>query len=113
MSLGMGLEGDQELVARLAHAQAGILDLTDANRDAVNTVMRDVRTPHKSGALDRANVTHASRAGWGITNAKPYAPPVHWGTHVMRARPWLLEAARSTEDSWMDGLTSHVQQLLD
>jgi hypothetical protein len=31
----------------------------------------------------------------------------------MKARPWLLEAARATEDSWMDQLTNHVQQLLD
>lgn len=113
MSLGAGVEGDQELVDRISRAQAGILDLTGANREAVATVMRDVRTPHRTGALDRANTVHASRDGWGITNAQPYAPPVHWGTHVMRARPWLLVAARATEDSWMDGLTQHVQQLLD
>lgn len=109
----MALEGDQELVAQLDHAQAGILDLTDANRDAAQTVMRDVRTPRATGALDRANLVHVSRDGFGFSNPKPYAVPVHWGTHVMRARPWLLDAARSTEDSWMDGLQGHVQQLLE
>lgn len=109
----MGLEGGPELVARLTHAQDGLLDLTDANRDAVELVARSENTPHATGALDASNRTQAHATGWGLTNGQPYAPPVHWGTRYMRARPWLLDAARSTEDSWMDGLTQHIQQLLD
>ena len=110
---GIGLDGLAELEARLTHARDGILDLSDVNAAAVNLVFRNVQTPHRTGALAAANVTESHATGWGISNGQPYAPPVHWGTRYMRARPWLLDAAKSTEDAWMDDLTQHVQQLLD
>jgi hypothetical protein len=113
MPAGVDLEGLDPLLARLDHARSGILDLTDANREAAQLVLRNLHTPHASGALDAANLATAAATGWGLANGQPYAPPVHWGTRYMRARPWLLDAARSTEDSWMDGMWGHVQQLLD
>lgn len=115
MTSGMGLDGDQELLARLARARDGITDLTGYNRDTAQLVDHKATAdvPRHSGALaDSASIT-VSRDGWGISYSKAYASPVHWGTRLMVARPWLLEAARSTEDSWMDGLQEHVQQLLD
>lgn len=111
--LGVDETGGPELLARLAHAHDGILDLADANRDAVQLVARSLHTPHATGALEAHNQATATGTGWGIANGLPYAPPVHWGTRYMRARPWLLDAARSTEDEWMDGYEKHVQSLLD
>jgi hypothetical protein len=115
MTISAGVAGDQELVARLARAHDGLLDLTDANRDLVKIVEREASAdvPRSSGALAASETVTVSGDGWGIAYSKPYAVPVHWGTRYLRARPWLMTAARSTEDRWMDQLTEHVQQLLD
>lgn len=109
MSVGVGLAGDAELIARLDHAHAGILDLSDANRDAVRLVENKANTlvPRASGALAHSVTATVTGSGWGIAYSKPYAVPVH------AVRPWLWGAATSTEDSWMDALTEHVQQLLN
>jgi HK97 gp10 family phage protein len=115
MSVGMSVEGQEQLLARLAHAHDGIAGLTDVIRDMAQLVAReaDSRTPTATGGLANNNRSTATATGWGATNGEPYAGFVHWGTKIMKARPWLLEAARATEDSWMDQLTNHVQQLLD
>lgn len=113
--LGVDVDGEDELLARLVHARAGILDLTDANRDAVRLVSSgaDPTAPRKTGALAAGTITTAGPSGWGLTNATAYAVPVHWGTRHMRARPWLLDAAKAAEGQWMGQLTDHVQRLLD
>lgn len=115
MSSGVDVEGLDQLQARLVHARDGITDLTDINRDIGQLVVReaDSRTPTATGGLANNNRSTATASGWGATNGEPYAGFVHWGTRTMKARPWLLEAARATEDSWMDQLARHVQQLLD
>lgn len=115
MSLSVGLEGVPDLDARLAHARDGILDLTGANRDASKLVDRQATAdaPRASGSLAGSSTTTVSKDGWGVAYGELYAGFVHWGTRVMRARPWLLDAARRTEATWMDDLTEHIQQLLD
>lgn len=114
MTISAGVAGDQELVARLTRAHDGLLDLSDANRDLVRIVEKAAATdvPRASGALAGSETVTVTRDGWGIAYGKPYAVPVHWGTSYMRARPWLMTAARDTEDKWMEQLTEHVQQLL-
>lgn len=109
----MSVSGLDDLLARTARAHDGILDFTDVNRDLVNVVMRDVREPHATGAMAASRRVTADATGWGVTYGEPYAINVHWGTRIMRARPWLWDAATSTEDAQLDALTNHVQQLLD
>lgn len=111
MTVGVGLEGDQGLVARLAHARAGILDLSDANRDIAQAVDRAATPPRATGALAASAVVTVTADSWGITYRAPYAVPVHWGTRYMRARPWLTDAAQDTDQLGM--LADHLQQLLD
>lgn len=115
MSVGVGLEGDDQLIGRLAHARAGILDLSDVNRSMGQLVdtAATVTVPRATGGLAASEQLTVTGTGWGITYGKPYAVPVHWGTRYMRPRPWLMEAARSTEDRQLDLLTRHVQELLD
>lgn len=107
------VDGVPELVDRLHHASAGLLDLTDANRDIASTVTRAEKVPRASGALAASETVTVTGTGWGITYGKPYAVPVHWGTRYLAARPWLWAAAHGTEDTWMDGFTRHVQNLID
>lgn len=107
MTVGVGLEGDAELVARMAHASAGLLDLTDANR-AISTAVYSQAgpdTPRATGALAGSAVITVTGSGWGIAYSKPYAVPVH------AIRPWLITAAQQTDQLGI--LTEHVQQLLD
>ena len=115
MSLGLGVEGVTELDARLTRARAGILDLSDANRDIATTVERQstADAPRASGAMADSATIHVTSDGWSVTYGREYSGFVHWGTRYMRPRPWVLDAARRTEDTWMDQLTDHVQQLLD
>lgn len=112
---GVEAVGLPQLVARLDHARTGLDDLTDANRRMVELVARDAdpAAPRRTGKLASSTVVEVSATGWGLVNGQPYATPVHWGTHTMRARPWLLNAADRTEDQWMQLLADHVQQLLD
>lgn len=113
MTVGVGLEGGQELVARLAHAHDGILDLSPANRAIAEAVDRKATadTPRATGALAGSATITVTKDSWGIGYGKPYAVPVHWGTRYMRARPWLVTAAENTDQ--LDMLADHVQQLLD
>ena len=112
---GIELVGLPDLVARLTHARDGLADLTDVNRDMAQLAAReaDPLTPRHTGALQQHNDTVADATGWGLVNGQPYALFVHAGTRVMRARPWLLEAATDTEDQWTQLLADHMQQLLD
>lgn len=109
------VDGLPELVGRLRHASEGLTDLGDVNRDIVATVSTQAGAdvPRASGAMAASETVTVTGTGWGIGYGKPYSGFVHWGTRVMVARPWLLAAARATEERWMDGLTAHVQQLLD
>lgn len=115
MTVGVGLDGLPELVARLDRAHDGLLDLSGINRDMAQLVARKATpdTPRATGRLAGSATISATGTGWGITYGAPYSALVHWGTRYMRPRPWLIEAARDTEDSWMDALTEHVQQLLE
>lgn len=113
MSGGVDVEGLQALLDRLDHTATGLLDLSEPNTAAARLVADSASTPHRTGALAAANRATADATGWSVTNAQPYAPPVHWGTRTMRARPWLLSSARATEDRWTDDLTTHIQKLLD
>ena len=113
MDLGVELAGLSELDARLAHARAGLLDLTDVNREASRLALASSRAPRRTGALAAADRADVTRTGWGLVNGQPYAVPVFGGTPTMSARPWLLGAATGTEAAWTDLYATHVQQLLD
>lgn len=113
MDLGVGSTGLPELLDTLTHARAGLLDLSPAHREAAKLALAASRPPRATGALAAADRAEVTRAGWGLVNGKPYAVAVFGGTRHMRARPWLLTAATSTEPRWVDAYRTHVQQLLD
>lgn len=115
MDVDVELDGAQQLLARLARAHAGLLDLTDVNRTMAQLVERQATadSPRATGKLAGSAVIAAGPQSWGVNYTVPYAMPVHFGTAHMRARPWLTTAARDTEELWMRDLTEHVQQLLD
>lgn len=113
--LGIGLDGLDELDARLTHAQRGLVDLTEPNRAAAQLAATESTrlAPKASGALAGATRPTVDATSWGLANSRPYALFVYAGTRFMRARPWLLDAATDTEDRWLTIVTDHVQQLLD
>jgi hypothetical protein len=112
---GVELAGLSDLTDRLAHARAGVLDLTDVNRDAAQLVATeaDPTAPRKTGRLASSTTIVATADSWGLANGQPYFLPVHWGTRYMRAQPWLQTAADTTTDRWQQLLADHLQQLLD
>lgn len=112
MDLGASVDGLPELADRLTRARDGILDLTDVNRDIADTVAGNTSTvPRATGALAGSRTITVTSQGWGIAYVKPYAVPVHWGTRYMTARPWLVQAAKDTDQLGM--LADHVQHLLN
>lgn len=110
MGVGVGIEGLPETVAMLDHAHAALLDLTDANRAAVQLVTTDAREPSATGALRASRVVVVDGTGWGISYGKPYAVAVHWGTRYLRARPWLMDAATATLDAQLDKLARTITE---
>lgn len=113
--MGAELDGQSDLDSRLARARDGILDLSEVNHQLAQLVDTQATklVPRASGGLADSDSVTVTRDGWGIAYSKPYSVPVHWGTRYMRARPWLVDASKATEDSQLDLLTGHVQKLLD
>lgn len=107
----MELSGLPELQARLGHAHDGLLDLSETNAAAVHTVagVADRITPRTSGRLVAGNVYRATAHGFTATNDTTYAVP----RAALAPGPWLLVAARQTEETWTATLADHVQDLLD
>lgn len=113
------VEGARELRRTLRRAGVSVEDLKDANAAAGNIVAAAGRgsAPRRSGALapsvraSRAAASATVRAGGART---PYAGVIHWGwpAHHISARPWLSEAATSTEAAWTAAYEAGVEKLL-
>jgi phage gpG-like protein len=113
------VKGARELRRTLKRAGVSIEDLKDANAAAGSIVVAAGRTtaPRRSGRL--AGSIRASRAAASATvraggASVPYAGVIHWGWpgHHISARPWLSEAATSTESAWLAAYEAGVEKVL-
>lgn len=104
---------------RTCHSAADELARMDAAAAGTSRVVASAgmsQAPRATGAL-AASVRAAPEGPVAqVESALPYAPYVHWGTKVMAARPFLIAAARQTQQVWegeyvkgADAALSHVK----
>jgi HK97 gp10 family phage protein len=94
----------------MAAAAAAMADLSapEAAAYALIAAAARRRAPRRTGAL-AASVGSSG----GVTATASYAVPVHWGTFKMRARPFIWDAAESTEPAWTEQYARHADRALD
>lgn len=112
--------GGRELRRTLKRAGLDMKKLTQANREAANTVAAAavataparsgrLKASVRAGATQRAGVVRAGRKG-----TVPYAGPIHWGwpARNIEPQPWISEAAQSTESVWITRYYEHIDEIL-
>lgn len=112
----VALDGLDNLEHRLGDTRDLLEDLTPANREAakVAAAQADPYVPRgATGKLSASSGVDVTAGGWALTNSAPYAVYVHWGTRHMAGRPWLITAARDSEDRWTEVYRSALQETLD
>lgn len=126
------VEGADRLKRTMRKAGADLGELRQANRAAANTVAAAARPmtpvgkprprrgrgrPKAPGRLMRSIRTSASLKA-GIVKAGnrrvPYAAVIHYGWRArgIRERPWLHNAAVSTEPIWTKNYTRKMNEIL-
>lgn len=125
------VEGLRELRRTLRQAGDDMADLKEANRAAAEIVATAAggRVPHLTGAL-AASVRPAGTKTAAVVRAGkkavPYANAIHWGRifwpckeadphfrSEIAPRPFLSEAATSTESTWVPLYEDRIQSILD
>lgn len=111
------VEGARELRRTLKRAGDDLTDLKEVHR-RVGTFVSDrarPRTPSATGRLGASGRPGATKTAalvrFGGARA-PYARFVHWGTKLMRARPWVQEAAQSSQEVWETMYQQGVNRVL-
>ena len=106
-SLHAQVKGASQLVRTLRKAGYDLDKLKPANRAAADIVIQEAlrRVPRRTGKLAgtlRSGATRKAGVVRAGTKRVPYAGPIHWGwpqRHI-KAQPYLIDAAKATEDKW-------------
>lgn len=115
------VEGLNKLVRRLNTIDKQLTaGLKEAHRKIANVVVAAARppAPARSGRL-AATIRAGTAARQSIvragSNGVPYAGPIHWGwpARGIAAHPWIHDAAKRTEPSWLDDYFKELQRLVE
>lgn len=118
--VGVRVEGLATLTRTMRKAGEDLGDLKDANARAAAIVisaaagMAPRRSGRLAGTLRSSRVAGRARILAGRASV-PYGPPIHWGwpARGIRAQPFISEAARATEGTWLPLYLADVQSALD
>ena len=117
---GVRVEGLDTLVRTLKKAGADIDDMKDASKKAGDTVTSAAvaRAPRRTGRL--AGSVRPSRLAKGVRVSVgratvPYAGAIHWGwpARNITAQPFLTDAAKATEPTWVAQYLVDIQKIID
>lgn len=90
-------------------------DTVDTAAGRLVATAADTRIPRRTGRLRSSAAVSTDRDGARISWGVGYALPVHFGTRVMRARPFAFDAldaaAGAVETLWTDYLTETVARV--
>lgn len=119
-SVGIKVHGARELRRSLKRAGAELTDMKDANAKVAAYVATAAasRAPRRTGRLagsGRGNRA-VSKAVVTFGGARqPYAGPIHWGwpLHGIEAQPFVVDAARQTEPTWLAMYAHDVDRIVD
>lgn len=114
------VEGARELRRALGRGADALADLKDANAAAAATVADRARLtgPRVSGRLDasvRSSGTKTQAVVRAGSRSVPYAGVIHfgWPARHIAAEPFIIDAGRATESSWVGLYLSAIQKIID
>lgn len=114
------VKGSAQLARTLRKAGADMKDLRAVNRKAAASIIPTARaeTPIRSGRLQQSVRAGATQKAGVLRAGKasvPYAGPIHWGwrDHHIQPHPFLVDAARQTEPTWVGIYESEIKKLLE
>jgi phage gpG-like protein len=103
--------------ATVKAAGADMADMKDANQRAAAIVASEgsSRAPKASGALAGSLVPARTLARARVSSSLAYAGVIHWGwpARGIPARPFLTEAATSTQPQWLAAYEHDLQRIAD
>jgi hypothetical protein len=102
-----------EFASRCGQVADDLADLSDVDTAAADQLadLARPRTPRRTGRLAKTVRVVGGQVVAGGPTA-PYAPPVHWGTRVMAARPWISQTADQAADRVADFYADQVADLV-
>jgi hypothetical protein len=112
--------GAKELRKTLKAAGDDLADLKNAHQAVGNMVVGVARglAPTRTGAL--AGSIRASRLAGGVSlkagsGSIPYAGAIHWGwpARNIKANPFIMNAALTTEEQWTALYEEELNKILD
>lgn len=114
------VEGARELRKALKKAGDDLADMKALNQAIGNVVVAAARgkAPTRTGALGgslrAANIVGGVTVRAGSAGV-PYAGPIHWGwpARNIKAQPFVVEAAQSTEAEWVAMYEAEVDRILE
>lgn len=115
------VEGLRDLQRRLRQIDRGLVDgFKDVHRIIALTVLSRAQpgAPQRSGRLLRSGrasgTQRTSTVRYGGARV-PYAGPIHYGWPVRKIEPhpWLLEAAHTSEPTWLETYNAHLRRLVE
>lgn len=117
----MRVRGGRELRRTLKAAGVDLKDLRAVNLDVARVVapVARINAPVRTGRLAGSIRTGATQRGAfvraGRKGTVPYAGPIHfgWPKRHIRARPFITEAAESTEPAWTQLYIHHMNVVID
>lgn len=121
--VGVKVEGAKRLRSTLKKAGLDMKDLTKLNKEAANIVVPvakalapvgdpkngHIKTTIRAGATQKAGII---RAG---SKRLPYGGVQHWGwpARNITAKPWISEAAKSSESQWVQNYFDGLMEVID
>lgn len=135
------VQGARELRRQLKKAELDLSELKDVHREVGHIIFKTARTKTPRGSRKapagrtrrlyetlRYYPTRVSVRVMAGSKIVPYANAIHWGRKIFpskrssyahkhsapfAARPWITEAAQSTEPEWTAYYQREVQKIID
>ena len=100
-------EVDMGLLKGLNRAAAGVVE--GAASSTTPTLTGRLGSTLRSSATQSAGIVRAGR------KSVPYAGVIHWGwpARNIKAQPWLVDAAKSSESQWLDVYLDGINDILN
>ena len=100
-------EVDMGLLKGLNRAAAGVVE--GAASSATPTLTGRLGSTLRSSATQSAGIVRAGR------KSVPYAGVIHWGWPAknIKAQPWLVDAAKSSESVWLNVYLDGINDILN
>ena len=109
------VKGADRLAAGMGQAADELARMTDTHRQVARLVAQACRPPRRTGKLAGSIRPDGGADGALVEATAPYAAAVEGGvpSRGMKAQPFLRNAVRSTQSTWLELYARGAQDVLD